>query len=106
MPRGKPPNPHRDAIRMMYADGVRHVVISRRLGVSVAVVARAVRDMPRVRVLTVARAIRGAGYRFGSSGSVGPDCMAVVAAKIRGNETILDCMARLVVQGYGNPNGG
>lgn len=89
----------KDAIIAAYRNGRSKAAIARAFDVSYKTVEWALRSEPR-RLMTIVQATRGAGYRLGTKMDIDVDCMDVVRKNIKRDETIIACMARLVVQ-YG-----
>jgi DNA-binding CsgD family transcriptional regulator len=82
----------------MYRDGMKIIDIARKLKVKHDVIRHDLKDEPRRRQTTVKHCRKSGGYHLGQWSHMTDAAMAIVAAKIKGNETVIACMARLIVQ--------
>lgn len=86
----------RNRIAMMRANGWTISQISEVEGIGKKGVWHYTKDMPKVWKWTPQRA-HNKGMRLGGWKHVTNDALEVIAKEMRGNETIIACMARLVV---------
>lgn len=93
---GKPPNPHCPNIKALYAGGMRKCDIAKALGIKPAIVYVALQHEPRR--ITAKGAMQSGAYKLGGWANITDAAINAVARNIRRNETVLDCMARMIVQ--------
>jgi transposase-like protein len=97
--RPKPNVPEmRAKVLRMFRDGMRICDIIRTTGITSNRVNWYLKDEPRTRKTTVAACRASRLYPLGKWDSMTDAAMAIVAAKIKGKETVIACMARLIVQ--------
>ena len=83
----------REIAEAMRRDGVNLEAIAREVRASKTTVHRWVRHIKKPLTYDTAKK---KGYLMGSSKDLHPNVMPVIAKEIRGNETIIACMSRLV----------
>lgn len=92
------PNPYNAQIIEMYLGGMQKQQIATALAMSLNRVCYALQGQHCNKPITVKRALASRKWRIGTSDDVSDAAMAIVVKKLRGNETIISCLARLVVQ--------
>lgn len=87
----------RAEIVRMYGEGMTVAAIARQLGIHYSTASEAIANV-RVKPISLRSWRDKMGLRLGVLDEVTPDALAVIAKKIKRGETILACMARLIVQ--------